>query len=213
MPTGRRRWPRPRGSRRDMACRGPGRGGADLGRGATANGSGGGRPVGRANHPLRARPWWRGTAGQSRGPTASLPDRRTRQSFGGRGRDEAGLAFAVTVECHRWDECAAFTTIHDRDQVLGIEYVDVLRGGFADACADPDRPGGLILRDRMLGRPESKTCLFAARRRGSSSNQFVHSSHGGPVDAWMECLRKASVRPRAPEPWSGWRSRPQGGTG
>lgn len=70
--------------------------------------------------------------------------------LGARGRDEAGFAFAVTEECHRWDECAAFTVVYGRDQVLGIEYADDLRDTFREACANPDRPGSLILRDRML---------------------------------------------------------------
>ncbi len=67
-----------------------------------------------------------------------------------RGRDEVGFAFAVSEECHRWDECAAYTGVYGADQVLGIEYTDDLRGSFAEACADPSRPGSLILRDRML---------------------------------------------------------------
>ncbi|MCU0828389.1 MAG: endo alpha-1,4 polygalactosaminidase [Tabrizicola sp.] len=70
--------------------------------------------------------------------------------LGRRGRDEAGFAFAVTEECHRWDECAAFTEVYGREQVIAIEYADDVRGSFAAACADPDRPGSLILRDRML---------------------------------------------------------------
>ncbi len=70
--------------------------------------------------------------------------------LGARGRDEAGFAFAVTEECHRWGECAAYTRVYGADQVLGIEYSDNLRGSFADACADPDRPASLILRDRLL---------------------------------------------------------------
>lgn len=70
--------------------------------------------------------------------------------LGTRGRDEVGFAFAVTEGCHRWDECAAFTEVYGRDQVLGIEYADDLRGTFDAACADPHRPGSLILRDRML---------------------------------------------------------------
>lgn len=78
-----------------------------------------------------------------------------------RGRDEAGFAFAVTEECHRWDECAAFTGVYGRDQVLGIEYADDLRGSFEDACADPDRPGSLILRDRLLSRAGSDGYVFA----------------------------------------------------
>jgi hypothetical protein len=69
--------------------------------------------------------------------------------LGTRGRDEVGFDFAVTEECYRWEECAAFTGVYG-DQVIGIEYGDDLRGTFADACADPDRPRSLILRDRML---------------------------------------------------------------
>ncbi len=70
--------------------------------------------------------------------------------LGLRGRDEVGFSFAVAEECHRWDECAAYTGVYGADQVLGIEYADDLRGSFAEACADPDRPRSLILRDRML---------------------------------------------------------------
>jgi hypothetical protein len=66
------------------------------------------------------------------------------------GRDVVGFSFAVAEECHRWDECAAYTDVYGPDQVLGIEYDDDLRGTFSDACADPGRPGSLILRDRML---------------------------------------------------------------
>jgi hypothetical protein len=82
--------------------------------------------------------------------------------LGARGRDEAGFVFAVTEECHRWDECAAYTGVYGAGQVLGIEYADDLRGTFAQACADPARPGSLILRDRMLTRAGSKGYLFAA---------------------------------------------------
>ncbi len=71
-------------------------------------------------------------------------------ALGRRGRDEVGFSFAVAEECHRWDECAAYTGVYGADQVLGIEYADDLRGSFAEACADPARPGSLILRDRML---------------------------------------------------------------
>lgn len=80
--------------------------------------------------------------------------------FGARGRDEAGFAFAVTEECHRWDECAAYTRVFGPDQVLGIEYAGGLRGSFEQSCADPDRPGSLILRDRLLSREGSKGYVF-----------------------------------------------------
>ncbi|MFO1201740.1 MAG: endo alpha-1,4 polygalactosaminidase [Tabrizicola sp.] len=82
--------------------------------------------------------------------------------FGARGRDEAGFAFAVTEECHRWDECAAYTRVYGADQVLGIEYADDLRGSFAEACADPDRPGSLILRDRLLSPAGTGDYVFDA---------------------------------------------------
>lgn len=80
--------------------------------------------------------------------------------LGRRGRDEAGFAFAVTEECHRWDECAAFTGVYGTDQVLGIEYSDDLRGTFAEACADPGRPGSMILRDRLLTVPGQPGYVF-----------------------------------------------------
>lgn len=80
--------------------------------------------------------------------------------LGARGRDEAGFAFAVTEECHRWDECTAYTGVYGRDQVLGIEYADDQRGSFSEACVNPDRPGSLILRDRMLTRPGSERYVF-----------------------------------------------------
>ena len=79
--------------------------------------------------------------------------------LGWRGR-RAGFAFAITEECHRWDECAAFTAVYGKGQVLGIEYADDLRGSFADACADPDRPGSLILRDRLLTSPGQPGYVF-----------------------------------------------------
>jgi hypothetical protein len=82
--------------------------------------------------------------------------------LGTRGRDRAGFTFAVTEECHRWNECAAFTAVYGADQVIGIEYADDLRGTFAEACTDPDRPVSLILRDRMLSTPGSADHVFEA---------------------------------------------------
>lgn len=82
--------------------------------------------------------------------------------LGTRGRDEAGFAFAVTESCHRWDECSAFTRVYGRDQVLGIEYADDLRETFDAACADPDRPGSLILRDRLLSPQGHPDHVFGA---------------------------------------------------
>lgn len=80
--------------------------------------------------------------------------------LGPQGRDVAGFAFAVTEECHRWTECATFTSVYGAGQVLGIEYADDLRGTFAEACADPLRPESLILRDRLLSRPGTPGYVF-----------------------------------------------------
>jgi hypothetical protein len=92
---------------------------------------------------------------------AGLPaGQKNTAELGTRGRDEAGFAFAVTEGCHRWQECAALTGVYGRDQVLGLEYVDDLRGTFAEACADPDRPDSLILRDRMLTRAGAEGHVF-----------------------------------------------------
>lgn len=73
-----------------------------------------------------------------------------------------GFAFAVAESCHRWDECAAYTGVYGADQVLGIEYDGDLRDSFADACADPDRPGSLILRDRDLAPKGAAGHVFQA---------------------------------------------------
>ena len=61
----------------------------------------------------------------------------------------AGFDFAVAEECHRWDECAAYTDVYG-DAVIAVEYADDLRGTFADACTDPDTPASTVLRDRAL---------------------------------------------------------------
>ncbi|WP_211314666.1 endo alpha-1,4 polygalactosaminidase [Cereibacter changlensis] len=82
--------------------------------------------------------------------------------LGRRGRDEVGFGFTMVEECHRWGECAAYTDIYGAGQVLGIEYADDLRGSFADACADPDRPASLILRDRELAPAGAAGHVFGA---------------------------------------------------
>lgn len=61
----------------------------------------------------------------------------------------AKFDFAVAEECYRWDECAAYSAVYG-DHVIDIEYADDLRGTFADACADPDSPASMVLRDRDL---------------------------------------------------------------
>ncbi len=66
-----------------------------------------------------------------------------------RGRSEIGFTFAVSEECHRWDECRAYTGVYGA-QVINIEYSDDLRGTFEGVCADAQTPKATILRDRML---------------------------------------------------------------
>lgn len=62
----------------------------------------------------------------------------------------AGLFdFAVAEECDRWQECDLYRAAY-ADRVLAIEYADDLRTDFAAACAVPDRPRSMILRDRDL---------------------------------------------------------------
>ena len=68
-----------------------------------------------------------------------------------RGRSEIGFTFAVSEECHRWDECRAYTAVYG-SQIINIEYSDDLRGTFEKVCADAETPKSTILRDRMLER-------------------------------------------------------------
>jgi Glycoside-hydrolase family GH114 len=65
------------------------------------------------------------------------------------GRNQIGFDFVVAEECHRFDECAAYTRIYG-DQVINIEYVGRLRGSFADACAHSQTPRNTLLRDLEL---------------------------------------------------------------
>lgn len=64
-------------------------------------------------------------------------------------RTSVGFDFAVAEECHRFDECAAYTDVYGQS-VIDIEYADDLRGSFADVCADPETPRSVVLRDRDL---------------------------------------------------------------
>lgn len=66
-----------------------------------------------------------------------------------RGSGEIGFSFVVSEECHRWDECRAYTNFYGR-QIINIEYADDLRGTFEKVCADAQTPKSTILRDRML---------------------------------------------------------------
>lgn len=81
--------------------------------------------------------------------------------LGTRGRDDAGFDFAVSEECHRFDECSLYTDVYG-SHVLDIEYTDDLRGDFADVCADPQVPTSTILRDRDLTLPGDSDYAFEA---------------------------------------------------
>ena len=65
---------------------------------------------------------------------------------------ELGFDFAVTEECHVWNECDAYTGVYG-DHVLQIEYIEELEDGFDAVCADPDRAPLAILRDVYLVGP------------------------------------------------------------
>lgn len=72
---------------------------------------------------------------------------------------EAGFDFAVAEECVAYDECARYTEAYG-DHVIAIEYPDSLTTPFADACADPDTPASIVLRDRDLVTPADEGYLF-----------------------------------------------------
>ncbi|MFJ8959736.1 endo alpha-1,4 polygalactosaminidase [Lentzea sp. NPDC102401] len=76
-----------------------------------------------------------------------------------RGRSEVGFDFAVSEECHRWEECSSYSDVYN-EHVMDIEYTDDLRGTFADVCNDPDTPATTTLRDRYLVGPGQSGYAF-----------------------------------------------------
>ncbi|MGW6445772.1 endo alpha-1,4 polygalactosaminidase [Lentzea sp. NPDC055074] len=76
-----------------------------------------------------------------------------------RGRSEVGFDFAVSEECHRWEECSSYSDVY-LDHVMDIEYTDDLRGTFEDVCNDPDTPATTTLRDRYLVGPGQSGYAF-----------------------------------------------------
>lgn len=64
-------------------------------------------------------------------------------------RKRIGFDFAVSEECHRYDECGAYTRFYG-ERVINIEYADNLRRRFDDVCVDPTTPRDTLLRDRAL---------------------------------------------------------------
>ncbi|MFJ5985312.1 endo alpha-1,4 polygalactosaminidase [Lentzea sp. NPDC092896] len=76
-----------------------------------------------------------------------------------RGRSEVGFDFAVSEECHRWEECGSYSEVYG-SHVMDIEYTDDLRGTFEDVCNDPDTPATTTLRDRYLVGPGQSGYAF-----------------------------------------------------
>jgi hypothetical protein len=75
--------------------------------------------------------------------------------------ESVGFDFAVAEECHRFDECSAYTDVYGQ-AVIDIEYSDDLRGTFDDVCADPATPTSVVLRDRDLLRAGDDGYVFDA---------------------------------------------------
>lgn len=79
--------------------------------------------------------------------------------LGGRGRGEAGFDFAIAEQCHRYNECEAYTSVYGA-RVIDIEYIDGLASGVADVCADAGIPYSTIVRDRDLTTPGNPEYVF-----------------------------------------------------
>ncbi|MCS5722283.1 endo alpha-1,4 polygalactosaminidase [Herbiconiux sp. CPCC 203407] len=87
-----------------------------------------------------------------------------------RGHDEMGFDFAVAEECAYYEECSAYTDVYG-DRVIDIEYADAFEAGaegfegaltsFEEACADPARPFGTVLRDRDLAPAGAEGHVYA----------------------------------------------------
>lgn len=71
----------------------------------------------------------------------------------------AGFDFAVAEECVAFAECGLYTEVYG-DHVIAIEYSDTLDRPFADACADPETPASVVLRDRDLVTPTDAAYVF-----------------------------------------------------
>nr|WP_179547264.1 endo alpha-1,4 polygalactosaminidase [Herbiconiux flava] len=79
--------------------------------------------------------------------------------LGARGHTQIGFDFAVAEECQRFAECESYTEVYG-DQVLDIEYAGHLSGSWAEVCADPSRPAGIVLRDRPLAPAGTKGHVY-----------------------------------------------------
>jgi hypothetical protein len=76
-----------------------------------------------------------------------------------RARNEVGFDFAVSEECHAYDECSSYSDVYGT-HVMDVEYTDNLRGTFRDVCRDADTPRTTTLRDRYLVGPGNGAYRF-----------------------------------------------------
>ncbi|MEO6083357.1 MAG: endo alpha-1,4 polygalactosaminidase [Umezawaea sp.] len=76
-----------------------------------------------------------------------------------RARTEVGFDFAVSEECHAYEECSSYSDVYGVN-VMDIEYTDNLRGTFSDVCRDADTPRTTTLRDRYLVGPGNGAYRF-----------------------------------------------------
>ncbi|MGZ3144423.1 endo alpha-1,4 polygalactosaminidase [Lentzea chajnantorensis] len=74
-------------------------------------------------------------------------------------KSQVGFDFAVSEECHRWEECSSYSDVYGKN-VMDVEYTDDLRGTFEDVCGDPDTPAVTTLRDRFLVGPNDPGYAF-----------------------------------------------------
>lgn len=76
-----------------------------------------------------------------------------------RARNEVGFDFAVSEECHAYEECSSYSDVYGT-HTMDIEYTDNLRGTFSDVCRDPNTPRTTTLRDRYLVGPGNGAYRF-----------------------------------------------------
>jgi hypothetical protein len=68
----------------------------------------------------------------------------------------AGFDFAIAEECGRYRECDRYVQLHD-DRVIAIEY---RRKDFRRACAAVGDAVSVVLRDRLVTKPGSRTYVY-----------------------------------------------------
>ena len=83
--------------------------------------------------------------------------------LGVRGRDRVGFDFAVAEQCHRYDECGAYTSVYG-NRVIDIEYADDRAGSISEICADTGIPYSTIVRDLDLTAPGNPNYSFHSCR-------------------------------------------------